>query len=79
VLILLVLLPAWLLPTIACQDLQRLPLNGWSLTGLRQTAQAAGDASRAAALEEQRKQAWADAEVQIPSSCPALSQPGSRG
>jgi hypothetical protein len=58
---------------VVLQDLQHHPNNGWSLLGLRQLAEARaqGAADAAARLAA----AWADAEVQIDSSCPALAQP----
>jgi hypothetical protein len=55
------------------QDLQQHPNNGWSLLGLEQVAQVRSQGAAEAAAK--RAAAWADAEVQIDSSCPALSQP----
>lgn len=56
------------------QDLQQHPRNGWSLLGLLQVSKAGGSGDQQEA-QQQWKQAWADAEVQIGSSCPALSEP----
>lgn len=56
------------------QDLQQHPRNGWSLLGLLQVSKAGGSLDQREA-QQQWKQAWADAEVQIGSSCPALSAP----
>jgi hypothetical protein len=55
------------------QDLQQHPNNGWSLLGLMQVAEARGQG--AADAPARLAAAWADAEVQIGSSCPALAQP----
>jgi len=61
------------------QDLTRHPNNGWSLYGLWQAAQsaapsdAAGD-DEATAAQQKFQAAWASAEVQISSSCPALGR-----
>jgi hypothetical protein len=56
------------------QDLQHHPRNGWSLLGLLQVAQAAGSPDQSD-LKQQWRSAWADAEVHISSSCPALAEP----
>lgn len=61
------------------QDLERHPGNGWSLLGLWRAAEAqagggGGESEAAAAARRRFEQAWADAEVQIESSCPALTR-----
>jgi hypothetical protein len=50
------------------------PNNGWSLLGLQQVAEARGQQG-GADVAGRLAQAWADAEVQVDSSCPALAQP----
>lgn len=58
------------------QDLQYHPANGWSRRGLLQVAKAAGSAEQELERAKQQwQQAWADADVHIHSSCPALAQP----
>ena len=58
------------------QDLLHFPGNGWSRLGLWQVAKAAGKAEHELEhAKQQWQQAWADADVQIGSSCPALAQP----
>ncbi|WIA40430.1 hypothetical protein OEZ86_013787 [Tetradesmus obliquus] len=53
------------------EDLAQHPNNGWSLLGLAQVARVLGAGAAEAAARH--KAAWADAEVQIDSSCPALA------
>lgn len=55
------------------QDLLRHPNNGWALMGLWQVAKAAGNSDEIDKAQQQFRAAWTDAEVQISSSCPALS------
>jgi tetratricopeptide (TPR) repeat protein len=51
------------------EDLGRHPHNGWSLLGLEQALQGLGKAQEVAQVAEQRKAAWATADVMPPSSC----------
>ncbi|KAF6261103.1 hypothetical protein COO60DRAFT_1699955 [Scenedesmus sp. NREL 46B-D3] len=64
---------AW---SVYSKDLQQYPNNGWSLLGMQQVAAARGLGTADAAAR--LAQAWADAEVQVDSSCPALAQPFTR-
>lgn len=59
------------------KDLERYPENGWSLTGLIQSAEARGSDGAESASKARRRfdAAWAAAEVAIGSSCPALARP----
>src|SRR6266540_2178477 len=57
------------------EDLARLPANGWSLFGLmRSLTLQKRNPAEAAAVEEQFKAMWADADFSLTSSC--LCQPG---
>ncbi len=49
-------------------DLQRHPANGWALYGLAQALKAQQKADAAAAVEEQFKQAWKDADMTLTAS-----------
>jgi glycine/D-amino acid oxidase-like deaminating enzyme len=57
------------------QDLEQHPRNGWSQLGLLQVAKAAGRTAEQQAAQQQWQTAWADAEVHVSSSCPALAEP----
>jgi tetratricopeptide (TPR) repeat protein len=50
-------------------DLVRWPDNGWSLHGLADSLEAQGDAAGAAEARAKFDKAWAQADVQIGSSC----------
>lgn len=50
------------------EDLRRHPLNGWALHGLAQSLRAQGKVGDAAAVEQQFKKAWADADVVLTTS-----------
>lgn len=68
-------LPLWNART---QDLERHPNNGWSLLGLWQAKVKAGDGGGGgdvvASAQQRFEKAWAGSEVQIESSCPALTR-----
>ena len=49
-------------------DLQRHPANGWALYGLARALEAQKKAAAAAAVDDQFKQAWKDADVALASS-----------
>jgi tetratricopeptide (TPR) repeat protein len=55
-------------------DLARLPENGWSLFGLARCLQLRGKRNEASAVEARFQKVWANADMQITSSC--LCQPG---
>src|SRR6201987_3725190 len=55
-------------------DLARLPENGWSLYGLARCLQLEGERNEASAVQERFQKVWANADMQITSSC--LCQPG---
>jgi tetratricopeptide (TPR) repeat protein len=50
------------------KDLERYPENGWSLRGLAQSLRAQSK-PEAAGVEERFKKMWANADIEIPSSC----------
>jgi tetratricopeptide (TPR) repeat protein len=55
-------------------DLVRNPENGWALYGLARALRELGDTSGAAAAQQRFERAWADADVELHSSC--FCQPG---
>lgn len=55
-------------------DLERLPHNGWSLYGLSQSLASQGKTAEATAAKAEFEQIWANADIEIRSSC--LCQPG---
>ncbi len=55
-------------------DLARLPENGWSLFGLAESLRLQRKQTEAAAVDARFRKVWANADVQIHSSC--LCQPG---
>ncbi|HEX6562754.1 MAG TPA: tetratricopeptide repeat protein [Chthoniobacterales bacterium] len=55
-------------------DLAHLPENGWSLFGLARCLQLQGKRNEAAAVQTRFQKVWANADMQITSSC--LCQPG---
>ena len=55
-------------------DLARLPENGWSLFGLAESLRLQRKQTEAAAIDAQFRKVWAQADVQIHSSC--FCQPG---
>lgn len=61
--------------TVYRTDLARLPNNGWALFGLAEALMQQSRPKEVAALREQFKQVWAEADLTITSSC--LCQPGS--
>lgn len=58
------------------EDLARYPYNGWSLYGLARSLEMSGKKSEAAATLAQFKEAWADADFELTSSC--LCLPGKK-
>jgi tetratricopeptide (TPR) repeat protein len=55
-------------------DLKKLPNNGWSLYGLSAALKAQGKMSETTALDKKFEQTWANADIEIHSSC--LCVPG---
>ena len=55
-------------------DLERHPENGWSLFGLARSLELQGKADEARGVRERFEKAWADADVELTSSC--FCQPG---
>jgi len=51
------------------EDLQRYPENGWALMGLRDALRRQGNDAEATMVAARFKKAWADADVQPPSTC----------
>jgi hypothetical protein len=58
-----------------CDDLARLPENGWSLFGLARSLELQNKNDEAATVEARYHKIWSKADVQITSSC--LCQPAS--
>jgi Flp pilus assembly protein TadD len=55
-------------------DLERHPENGWSLFGLARSLELQGRFDEARRIRARFEEAWADADVKLPSSC--FCQPG---
>ncbi len=51
------------------EDLRRAPANGWALIGLSRALRQQGKKAQAAAVEQQFRKAWEQADVQLHSAC----------
>jgi tetratricopeptide (TPR) repeat protein len=63
--------------TIYGEDLKRNPENGWSLMGMRDALRMQGKAAEANVFQARFKAAWADADVNPPSTCYCQKLPNS--